>query len=157
MNSAETVDLATLLGSGSRGQTNVTPSRKVVVLNLCSQRQFSTHGATTWHYYPVGPRALSQVGPSLQDVTIHGGGKDLTANFQWKLVGEKSLEGEGWASFSNDLLPAQTANGATIGNAYSTASDFGLLIRFLVGIANVSGTAIEVGNITAYAALKFWT
>ena len=67
------------------------------------------------------------------------------------------MQAEAWVTFSADLIAEQTSAAGVVGAVYGTQTDFTLNLRFLIGVANVSGTATEVGNITAYVALKFWS
>ena len=155
--SSEPLDVSSLANPTSRNGGPIMPGRKVVVIPLASHRQVSSQGSTAYSSILVGPMPLHQSGPFLQTITGYGVGREFTANFKWKLLAEKSIEGDVWSSFANPIIPEQTAQGMIVGNAYESYADFGLQLRFLLAVGNVSGTAIEQGIISAYVALKFWS
>lgn len=144
---------------GSRGQRPAAApygNRKVVVIPLCIDRQF-TSLALTYKYFLVGPRVLANVGPQLQDIVGQARGKDFTTNFKWKLVGDKSVDGEVWEQFGTVIIPEQTAAGQVVATPHAARTDYANNIRFALGVCNVSGSNPELGNITSYAALTFAT
>ena len=145
-------------GLAGRSARDMQPqSRKVLVIPLCIERQF-TSTSTAVKYYVVGPRYLAGVGPRVEDIVAQGRGKDFSAQFNWKLVGEKSVDGDGFQPFTGgDLIATQTTAVGVVGTPHTTRTDYMLNIRFLVGVLNGSGTNTETGNVTAYAAVKFWT
>lgn len=55
------------------------------------------------------------------------------------------------------LITTQAAAGSVVGTPHNTRTDYMLNLRFAVGVLNGSGANTETGNLTAYAALKFWT
>jgi len=149
------LDFGGLAGRNARGLQPST--RKVLVIPLCIERQF-TSTSTTPRFYVVGPRYLAGVGPLVEDITAQGRGKDFSSQFNWKLVGEKSVDGEAFAAFTGgDLITTQAAAGSVVGTPHVTRTDYMLNLRFAVGVLNGSGANTETGNLTAYAALKSWT
>ena len=165
MKDDDSLDLGISIGGGpnaasspaARPMTRQPSARKVVVVPLCVERQFSTLGSTTYKYYIVGPRKIEAAGPFIEDIVGHARGKDFTAQFNWKLVGEKSFDSEIWNQFSADIIPVTTSAGTANPAVHNNRSDYQLNIRFLIGVANGTGTTIEIGNLTAYAAIKFWS
>ena len=156
--SGDPLDVSALINPApSRTGGPVMGGRKVVVIPLIVKCQVATLNSTTFKSMIIGPAPLLNVGPYLENIVPHGVGRSFSTNFQWKLQAEKSTEGDAWSAFGADILAAQTAEGMVIGSAYTTITDFGLQLRFLLAIANVSGTATESGAVSAYAALKFWT
>lgn len=131
-------------------------NRKVVVIPLCNDRQFTSQ-LTTFKYFLVGPRVLTGIGPQIEDIVGQARGKDFTANFNWKLVADKSVDGELWEQFGTSIIATQSSAGQIVGAAHTARADYGNNIRFAIGVANLSGTSTETGNLTAYAAIKFWT
>ena len=147
------------MDSENSSRTSMRPptNRKVVVIPLCIKRQFSTAGASAGRDWLVGPAKLAGVGPYIEDIVCQGRGENFTTNFNWKILAEKSIDGEGWAAFANPVLVNQTSATSTVGSPYATYTDFMNDIRFLISVANGAGSAVELGTLTAYAALKFWS
>ena len=90
--------------NNSRSAMRPPMNRKVVVIPLCIKRQFSTAGAPAGRDYLVGPAKLTGIGPSIEDIVGQARGENFTTNFNWKLLAEKSSDGEGWAAFTNRPL-----------------------------------------------------
>lgn len=74
--------------------------------------------------------------------------QNRTTNFEYKVTGEWSFDGETWSPFDGDILPAQTANGQINGSPYSDADDMGLMLRINIGVRNTAGAAIESGTLS---------
>ena len=126
-------------GQSPAARSRDTRGRKVIIVPLCTERQFSTLNSTTYKYYIVGPKYLPYIGPFVEDMIAHARGKDFTAQFNWKMVGEWSVDAEGWTQFASPLIVAQTSAASAVGPTYATRADFGLHLRFSIGVAN--GTA----------------
>ena len=141
----------------SRGARAAPASRKVIVISLCTDRQFTTQGTQTYKYFVVGPRALFNIGPHIEDIVGQARGKDFTTYFNWKLTGEKSVDGDLWEQFGTGIIAVQTGAGQIVAPAHTARADYANNIRFVIGVATSSGGAAEIGNLTAYAAIKFWT
>lgn len=67
------------------------------------------------------------------------------------------MDSELWEQFATLLIPVQTSAGQIVAAVHSARADYANNIRFCVGAANGSGTANELGTLTAYAAIKFWS
>lgn len=130
--------------------------RKVLVISLCTDRQFTSQVAS-YRCFVVGPRVLANIGPQIQDIVGQARGKDFSALFKWKLVADKSVDGELWEQFANGIIAEQTATGQIVAPAHTARTDYANNIRFAVGVSNVSGTNTEIGNLTTFAAITFAT
>ena len=139
--------------SGARG---VMRNRNVMVVALCTDRQFTSQ-STTYKYFVVGPRSLNNIGSFIEDIQVQARGKDFSPSFNYKIVGDKSVDGELWEQFTTLLMAVQTAAGQVIPVAHTNRTDYANNVRFAIGAANGSGSATEIGNLTAYAAIKFWS
>lgn len=110
-----------------------------------------------WNWPAKSLRPRGQCDARFEDIVGQARGKDFSANFTWKLVADKSVDGELWEQFATAIVPTQSATGQVVGAAHSTRSDYANNLRFAIGVANASGSATEIGNVTAFAAIKFWS
>ena len=119
--------------------------QKVVLIPLFYKKQLQTDGTTTFTYIDVDVPQAAEYGPYLESIVAYTTTESKTANFSWKIGFFWSLDGRRWnpASTPIDLFSAITSNADTIQTAYSTTTNFGLKMRFVVATANTSGTAIE--------------
>lgn len=143
--------------NGARASTRPPTNRKVVVIPLCIKQQFSTAGASAGRDWLVGPAKLAGVGPYLENIVCQGRGENFTSFFNYKVVAEKAIDGEVWIAFANPVVVNQVSGTSVVGSPYTTLTDFMNDIRFSISVANGSGSAVELGSVTVYAALKFWS
>lgn len=129
-------------------------NQKVLFVELCDERTWNTIGSASYNNFIVGP-ILKDVGPLVEDIVVHALGRNFSTNFKYKVIGQYSYDGETWTTFAADLLSEQTTTGAKISSAYSTRTDFGLRIRFKIGV-NDTG-AKETGTLSVMIAVKLAT
>ena len=126
---------------------------RVLTLELCRERQFTTTGAGgatfTTH---VLASDLAGIGPAIEDIVVHIYGRGFSANFTYRITAQKSYDGVDWTNFSAALLAATTASGNQISNAYTTRIDFALHLRFLVEVTDTG--AKEVGCLSVSLAIR---
>jgi hypothetical protein len=130
-------------------------NQKILMIELCDERAFTTLGSGAYANSIVGPQ-LKGVGPFVEDLVVHANGRNFSTNFKYKIIGQYSYDGETWTTFAGDLLSEQTTTGAKISSAYSTRTDFGLRIRFKIGV-NDTGAAKETGTLSVTIAVKIAT
>ncbi len=126
----------------------------VRMVTLFKERLFTTNGTGSYVLVRVSPKQLENIGPFLDGIIAYAICRDKSANFEFKLIGEWSNDGETWSAFGGDIVPATTANGQVVSANYTTAQDFGLYVRFLVGVKPSTGTAIETGVLTLALGLQ---
>lgn len=121
------------------------PQQKVILLPLFYKKQLQTDGTTTFSYLDIELPQAVEYGPYLDSIVAYTTTENKTANFSWKISFYWSIDGRRWNPTNTpvDLFSAITANADTIHPAYSTSTTFGLRMRFVVSVANTSGTAIE--------------
>ena len=121
------------------------PQQKVVVLPMFHKKQLQTDGTTTFTYIDVELPQATDWGPYLESIVAYTTTESKTANFSWKVGFFWSMDGRRWNPSSTpvDLFSAITTNADTVQTAYSTTTNFGLKMRFVICVANASGSAIE--------------
>jgi hypothetical protein len=87
-------------------------------------------------------------GSSFEDVRAHVQGRGFSTNFKYKVIGEYSNDGGLSWSTPFDVLAEQSSAGTLNGAAYNTRTNFGLLVRFRVGVVNAAGTVKETGTLS---------
>ncbi len=130
------------------------PQQKVVVVNSFYKKQLQTDGTTVFSYMDLEIPQAMEWGPYLESVQVHTNTENKTTNFTWKLVLYWSIDGRQW-NVPVDLFSAISNNGGVIQIAYTTNTQFGLYMRYAIGVANGSGTAIERAVCTAALAFTF--
>lgn len=137
---------------GSRSGVNAI-SKRVAVMPLLDRKDYVTRGAGATVVLIVMPMTLRGFGPQLAGITIHARTENTTTNFKWEWRAQWSFDGESWVDFSGNLIGTQTGDGQVVSAEYTTHTDFGLYIRFVLGLQD-SG-AVEAGTVSAVAALRF--
>jgi hypothetical protein len=138
------------------GDTIVRPGgQKVILVELCDERSFTTLGGGAYANSIVGP-VLKDMGPFIEDIVVHANGRNFSTNFKYKILGQYSYDGETWTNFASDVLSEQTTTGTKISSAYSTRTDLGLRIRFKIGV-NDTAAAKETGTLSVTVAIKVAT
>lgn len=125
----------------------------MIVIELCSEEQFTSNGTSTYVGRPIGA-AIDGGGPGIQDIVVHVLGRAFSTGFKYKVTAERSYDGETWSAFSSDLLGEQTTTGYKISSAYSTRTDMGLMIRFKIETSD-SG-AKEIGVLSVSVAIRLF-
>lgn len=126
---------------------------RVLTLELCRERQFTTTGGggSVWTTH-VLVSDLAGVGPAIEDIVVHIYGRGFSTNFTYRIIAQKSYDGVDWSAFASALVASTTASGNTISSAYSTRTDFGLHIRFIVEVTDVG--AKEIGCLSISLAIR---
>lgn len=93
-------------------------------------------------------------GTNFESIQVHTATESRTSNFTWRVVFWWSVDGRRWNG-PVDLFSAVSANSDVIQTAYSTTTTFGLQMRYGIGLANASGTAIERAVCTASLVFTF--
>ena len=101
----------------------------------------------------MGP-VLEGIGPSIQDIVIHVLGRTFSSNFKYKVTAERSYDGETWTAFAADVLNEQTTVGYKISSAYSTRTDLGLMIRFLISVSDTGSK--EIGTLSVSVSIRLY-
>jgi len=128
----------------------------VRMVPLLKEKLLTTNGTGSYVLMRIGPQQLWGIGPLLDGITLYGILRDKSANFEYKVVGEWSNDGETWTAFGGDILGPTSANGQVVSAEFTVALDFGLYVRLMVGVKPTTGTAIETGvlSLTARFRLK---
>ncbi len=121
------------------------PTQKVVLIPLFYKKQLQTDGTTTFSYIDIDLPQAVDWGPYLESITAHTSTESKTANFSWKIGFFWSFDGRRWnpASTPIYLFSAITTIVDTVQTPYSTVANFGLKMRYVIAVANTSGTNIE--------------
>jgi hypothetical protein len=127
----------------------------VRVIDMTKRQTMVSDGSTGWVERFRTTVEISNVGPYLAGITIHGNMQNRTSNFEYKVIGQYSYDNEVYTTFSSDVLSAQNTNGNVISAKYTTHTDFGLYIRLVVQVRNGAGTNVESGEVSTSAALQF--
>ena len=126
----------------------------VRMVPLCKERLFNTNGTGSYVLIRVGPQQVWGIGPLLDGIIVYATLRDKSANFEYKVVGEWSNDGETWTAFGADIIGPTTANGQVVSAKFSTALDFGLYVRLLVAVKPTTGTTIETGVLSLTAGFQ---
>jgi hypothetical protein len=129
--------------------------RKVVVIRLVDNvRLSSPGGGTTWTYIPIDNPQIGSWGPTLEQITPYVNTTARTTNNEWKVVFYWSYDGSSWSG-PYDLMSAISADGMTIHTPYSTVANFGIKMRFALGVRASTGTSSESVTVSADLAFQF--
>lgn len=127
---------------------------KIASFTLCASKALLTDGDSSYDDIQVGP-VLSGIPLYVEDMVVQALCESRTAGFKYKIKGQWSFDGKTWEDYDSDLLGEQSVSGAVNGSAYTTRTDFGRYVRFLVSV-NDAG-AVEQGVLSVIVVLKFWT
>ena len=136
-----------------RGGGRTSRDPRVILVEICTELQFITSGSGSYVARPIGP-VLSGLGPWIQDLVVHANGRAFSTNFAYKVTAERSYDGETWSAFSGEVLSEQTTTGYKVSSAYTTRTDFGLMVRFKVETDDAG--AKEVGTLSITVAVRLW-
>lgn len=128
-------------------------NRKVMVLELCRDRMFSTTSANYTYIY-LSP-GLDGLGPMIESMVIHADGQNFGAEFNYEVSAELSFDGISWEEFSGPFITNQTAEGYKISTPFNAVQNFGMKIRFRVGVKHT--TTATTGVLSVVGAIKFWS
>lgn len=141
----------------SGGGARVGGDRSLVMVELLSDQAFSSIGSGSWSGIIAGP-VIRGLGPQILDIAIHGFGRGWSAGFKYKVVADKSYDGDQWYPFSGDLLgPTTSAAYIISATPHAVRGDFGLYIRFRVEVSDGGGGVKEVGFLSVTAAIRLHT
>jgi len=129
-------------------------SKKIALLTLIDNKRLETDGTATPKPIDVDLGPIAKAGPMIEQMRVHFEGKDLSANFRVKYSMAWSLSKKTWST-DFDVLSEQSADGQVIGSYYTTATNFGLLLRGYLKVYNSTGAAIESGRVTAVLEVQF--
>lgn len=127
----------------------------VVELVLATDEQFMVTG-TTYQDHIVGP-VVQGIGPHLEDIVVHARGRSFSSNFRYKVRMQWSYDADDWQPGTPvDLLGEQSITTPVISTPYTTRTNFGIYIRFLISV--VSGdTGTANGNLSVTVALRLFS
>ncbi len=119
--------------SNGSSQRSVGGSQSVMVAEILSKREFSSLGTGAVALELVGP-TFREIGPQCVDIVIHGKGFNSVNGFSYRVLAQYSYDGEVWEDFTGALLTVAAAdvNKTRISTPYTTRTNFGRYIRFLV-------------------------
>lgn len=119
--------------SNGSSQRSMGGSQSVMGAEIVSKREFSTIGNGTNVTELVGP-TFREIGPQCVDIVVHGKGYNAINGFSYSVKGQYSYDGESWENFTTTLLivAAADVNKTRLSTPYTTRTDFGRYIRFLV-------------------------
>lgn len=135
-------------------QMSAGPKDKTGFIWLAEESLLLTDGQSSYDYTPVGSQLVG-LGPRLEDVVVHLVIRNASSqsNFKVAVKGQYSVNGETWHDFTTLLLEDEVGDGYTISAPYTTRANFGIRIRFLVGVKDVG--AQERGMVSLGVALNF--
>ncbi len=137
-------------GNGSARNRDV----KVLQVEALTRRTLVSAGASSYDYWTIGP-VFEGLGPKLDKAVAHiVCNNRSSANILYLIRIQYSYNGLDWITGGN-VLPAQSAEGYTVGADYSTRTDFGIFTRFQIGVSDAG--AQEQGTFSVTLALKLWT
>ena len=121
---------------------------KTVELTLATKARVQTDGTTNPLFLKHLAAEVKGVGPALEDIQVRWSSSSFTTNFQWRVEGEYSNDGENWVSMgATTLMGEDGTSGSVNGSAVTDRTKFGRDLRFTVVVSNVAGTAIDSGNL----------
>jgi hypothetical protein len=111
---------------------------------------------TSYSFLQIELPEAEGYGPYLSSIRVLTVGRNRTANHLWKVVAQWSLDG---TTFSNvDLSGVVSANGQLIHPAVNTGDVLTApILRFAVGVANSTGTALEQATCSGWGVFTFQT
>jgi hypothetical protein len=137
-------------GRGTGGST-----RNVLFAEIANKKSFVTQGNGTAVAVQVGP-VFRDVGPYLQDIVVHCKGYTSTNGFFYAVQAEFSYDGEQWEPFTANLITVVAADvsKSKVSSAYTTRTDFGRHIRFLVETDD-NNTGVAAAQLSLAVAFRF--
>jgi len=137
------------------------PSQKTLVIPFATCLALSTSGGsggTSYEFIELDKELAGtrHFGPWLESITAHTFTHIRTANARWKVVFYWSYDGLTWSA-SNDLFAEIGTLGQDIQTPYTNTDNFGLHMRYAIGVRAFTGTASESVNVSGSLALTFQT
>ena len=126
----------------------------VKFIEVFSERSFTTNATGAYILIRVLEDELKDVGPYIDGLIAYTVLRDKSANFEYKIVGEWSNDGETWTAFGADIIGPTAINGQVVSANYTTALDFGRHIRIMVAVKPTTGTTIENGVLSLSIGLQ---
>ena len=132
---------------------------RVLVFEIMAEQPVVTSGSTSYVYTTITSPELAELAPYIEDIQVVAELKEVSTNFRFKVIGQKSYRGDAWTDFAADVLAEQSAAASPInGSVYATRSDLsGPKIRLRLGIKNQAGTAVETGTISMILIVRLYT
>jgi len=114
-----------------------------------------TQGTGTPTTQLAGP-VFRDIGQYLGDIVVHGKGRHNTNGFTYDVKGQYSYDGESWEDFASTLMSvsAAIAGKTKVSSVYTTRTDFGRHIRFLL-VINDSNTGVATAQLSLAVAFHF--
>jgi len=129
------------------------PKDKTGFVWLAEDMLFITDAGAAYDWTTVGSQFIG-IGPRLEDVVAHLQIRNPTsALFKVAVKGQYSLDGVAWTDFGTLLLNDATTESYTISLPYTTRGNFGIRIRFQIGVKD--NGAVERGMVSLGIALNF--
>lgn len=143
--------------NGNSGGISARPSssRNVLFVEIARDKEFVTPGTGTATTVLVGP-VFRDVGPYVDDIVVHGKGRNVTGGFTYTVKAQFSYDGESWEDFAGTLLTVATANvtKSQVSSAYTARTSFGRHIRFVVEV-NDGNTGVAKAQLSLSVAFHF--
>jgi hypothetical protein len=134
------------------------PARKVLLVPLARDVQLNSDGTITPIYIDLEPETdIERMGPYLQQIVPHSITRGATANHKWNVVFRYSGEGRSWSAPIDLFTPIVAGSTYTIHAAYTTATNFGLKMKYALRVENSAAGTIQSANVSAWVALHFWS
>ena len=131
------------------------PRSPVRVIPLLTEQPVTTDGTTTFRYIPLDLPEVAEWGPHLAQIMAAVETRNVTANFQWKIVMYWSMDGSEWEG-PVDLFGALSSGpGRSIQAAFTDRGKLGPVMRFALGVANTTGAAIESAEVSCTLFFEF--
>lgn len=125
------------------------------VVPFLADQPVSTDATTNFRYIPIDLPEVAEWGPYLMEIVAAIETRNVTANFEWKIVHYWSMDGSEWEG-PTDLFGALSSGpGRAIQTAYNTRTKFGPLMRFALAVRNTTGSAVESAEVSCTCYFDF--
>lgn len=117
----------------------------------------SKGGDQNYTWFELNLDECEDWGPYIQSITAHTDTRAPSAQARWTVGFYWGVDGKVWNPTGDaiTLFAATGTAGQAIQAAYTTTTNFGLKLRFVVGIKANAGTAVETATVSGALAFEF--
>lgn len=128
---------------------------KVMIIRIADAARLQSNSSTSWSYLELDLPEIEDLGPYIESIVVHTNTVGATANHAWKLVTWWTLDDRNFIGPTDVFAPIVAGSGPAIQPAFTTASAFGLRMRYALAVRNNTGTAPETAAVDAWLQITF--
>lgn len=119
---------------------------------------------TAWEQQVISDVSFEDLGPYIQEIVPHAETRQLTGDFEWRVVLQRKYLDADWTPAAANIAPAdkvlteQTEDGYTLGAPYTDRTRLGIRLRLLLQWHTLSTGAVgDMAEVSLIAAVRRWT